>query len=406
MPISSILAVLAELLVFLKEAHAEGLVLLGLGPQSLLVDASDRVHYIGTEMVLSQQSALLKDTTPAATWQRLFPLDRFARGYSAPECFDPGKRPDVRADLYAWGTLAFSLLTGIDLGKIAQEQGSRWCTLAEVLHWSRARQAPRRNFPPTTCMQARAEQIGVEPQELLEAWPKKFLAAFRMLLSHDPARRPRTVAELLAWLVDPPPPPIAGLVALHTDADTAKLLLDCTGVDMGLEMTIQCGRKAPPQQPSDGTTVADGPLRPIVSINYLPVTTEPIYYTVFTRQNKGDYNVYSPGVATQLWQPTQSNLRQWIEEQAATTFDSQPMPARVGMVLGALDVQAVADSLLASSLPRIVPGVSAASSRPCARVRLLGRPASAALALPGRSECRAAAGGGNLPLDVSSREDR
>ena len=129
LPISSILSVLAELLEFLKQAHAEDLLLLGLGPAALLIDASDRVHYIGTEMVLSQQSVLLKDTTPAATWQRLFPTERFARGYAAPECFDPSKRPDVRADLYAWGTLAFSLLTGIDLGKVAEEQGRPWTYL-------------------------------------------------------------------------------------------------------------------------------------------------------------------------------------------------------------------------------------------------------------------------------------
>ena len=185
----------------------------------------------------------------------------------------------------------------------------------------------------------------------MDSWPKKFLAAFRMLLSHDPARRPRMVDDLLLWLIDPPPPPVLGFLALHTDADTAKLLLDCTGVDMGLEMTIQCGRRSAPQQPSDGTTVAEGPLRPVVGIHYLPVTTDPIYYTIFTRQKKADYAIYSPGVSTELWQPTEANLSRWAEEQAAAAFDAQPMPTGVGMVLGALDVQAVTDSLCASFSP-------------------------------------------------------
>src|SRR5207247_1111637 len=62
---------------------------------------------------------------------------------------------------------------------------------------------------------------------------------------------------------------------------------------------------------------------------------------------------YSPGVIAQLWQPTDKKLRQWVEEQAADTFDGQPMPANVNMVLGALDPRATTDSLLASALPRV-----------------------------------------------------
>ena len=350
LPISSILSVLAELLEFLKQAHAEGLLLLGLGPASLLIDSSDRVHYIGTEMVLSQQSALLKETTPAALWHRLFPADRFARGTSAPECFDPNRRPDVRADLYAWGALVYSLLTGTDLTKMAQEQGRPWVTFTEA-HWSRFEKVLAQL--PRNSLHGWAEQIGVDPDELLGEWPKNILAVFALLLSADAGRRPRSTEELLKWFVDPPPPPIAGLMALHTDGDTAKLLLDCTGADMSLGMTIQCSRGTPARLPSDGATVAEGPLRPIVGHNQLPVTAEPIFYTVFTRRQHGERFVHSPGVSAQLWQPTGENLRQWVEEQAAGAFDSQQMPTRVGMVLGALDARLTTESLLASALPRV-----------------------------------------------------
>jgi len=350
LPVSSILSVLAELLEFMQQAHAEGLLLLGLGPSSLLIDASDRIHYVGTEMVLTQQNALLKEATPAALWRRLYPAERFTRGYAAPECFDPTKRPDSRSDLYAWGALAYSLLTGIDLGKIAQEQGRPWIVYQES-HWATLEklltQLPRNN------LEAWASQLGVNANALVASWPRKVLATFRMLLDPDPARRPRNESELLAWLVNPPPPPIAGLIALHTDADTGKLLLDCTGVDMDLRLTIQCGRDAPPLKPNDGWTVAEGPVRPVVGINQLPLTTDPIYYTAFTcRKTNGD-TVYSPGVSAQLWQPTPANLRQWVEQASTEAFEASQIPTRVGMVLGGLDVELIADSLLASPLPRV-----------------------------------------------------
>ncbi len=350
LPVSSLLSVLAELLEFIQQAHAEGLMLLGLGPTSLLIDASDRVHFVGTEMVLSQQSALLKDQTSAAAWQRLFPTDRFARGYSAPECFDPNKRPDARADLYAWGALAYSLLTGADLTKLAREQGRPWATFLDA-HWreleSVLTQLPRNNI------HVWAEQIGAPAEQLLAEWPKKFLTVFRLLLSPEVGPRPNSTEELLAWLVDPPPPPLADVIALCTDADAGKLLLDCTGLPADLEMTIQCSRGAAPRRPNEGATITEGAIRPVVGLRQLPLSADPVFYTVFTRRNHRDRFTYSPGVSAQLWHPTERSLRQWVEEQAAGQFDTQHIPTRVGMVLSAIDARMATESLLASSVLRV-----------------------------------------------------
>jgi hypothetical protein len=350
LPISSILSVLAELLGFMKQAHAEGLLLLGLGPSALMIDASDRVHYIGTELVLSQNSALLKDATPAALWTRLFPAERFPRGYTAPECFDSAKRPDARSDLYAWGMLAYSLLMGADLGAMAVEQNRPWIELADK-DWSEMEKLLAQ-LPPSS-VAGWAEQIGVDARALLDGWPTKLITVLQMLLGRDPHRRPRSVADLLMWLGDPPPPPIAGLIALHTGADSARLLLDCSGLEPGLEMSVQCARHTAAQLPTEGTTVAEGPLRPLVGLTSLPLTTDPIYYTVFTRRDIAGRRTYSPGVAAELWQPTESNLRHWAETQAAAELDGQPMPPPVNMALGVLDVDLVTESLAGSTLPRV-----------------------------------------------------
>src|SRR5207249_239652 len=129
------------------------------------------------------------------------------------------------------------------------------------------------------------------------------------------------------------------------------------GIDMGLDLSVQCERNTVPRRPSDGATVAQGPLRPVIGIHNLPITDAPVYYTAFTRRlTKGEGNgrfVYSPGVSTQLWYADAAQLRPWVEREALVAADMQQIPMRVGMVLGALDVHTVAESLLASQTPRV-----------------------------------------------------
>src|SRR5262249_4478318 len=116
-PLASVLTVLAELLEFLRQSHAEGLLLQGLGPNTILVDPSDRIHYLGADMVLDQRSDAARHS------REIFASARLPRGFAAPELQEGDSELDVRSDMYSWGSLAYFLFTGTSPEQIAVEQG-------------------------------------------------------------------------------------------------------------------------------------------------------------------------------------------------------------------------------------------------------------------------------------------
>jgi hypothetical protein len=151
LPLSSILGVLAELLEFVRLAHEEGLLLNGLSPATVIVDQADRVHYVGTDMVLDvrdnsdkvgvRRSALDRPAFTPEEWPRYFPAQRFARGYAPPESLQ-GSVPDRRADLYAWASIAYFLVTGDKPEQTAQEQ-EQWWTRFHDAHFDKLERALR-----------------------------------------------------------------------------------------------------------------------------------------------------------------------------------------------------------------------------------------------------------------------
>src|SRR5262245_34781857 len=140
-PVASLLSVLAELLEFLRQAHAEGLLLQGLGPAAIVIDRADRVHYIGSDMVTELREL--------GRVRRLFPPERYPRGFAAPEYFDPAQRLSPRSDLYAWGTLAYFLFTGHMPWQIALEQNRPWAEF-QPAQFNRL-DTSLRQIPPTVC---------------------------------------------------------------------------------------------------------------------------------------------------------------------------------------------------------------------------------------------------------------
>jgi hypothetical protein len=349
LPLASVQAVLAELLEFVSQAHGEGLLLLGLSPDAIVVDSLERVHYVGTDTALSQQSPVLTDAAPEA-WGRLFPPERFAPGFAAPECLQPGGRPDPRSDLYSWACLCYALVTGDSPARLAQEQGRPWALFQEA-HFARLHKALA-DLPPGV-LGPWAEQLGVAPAALLQDWPRHFVEGMRLLLSPNPSRRPRSVAELRSWLVSPPPAGVTALAPLQQEPGEAKLLLDCSALEAGLNVRIHRGRGTAPTGPEDGEPIYDGPPRPFVIDGDLPLTPEPepIWYTAWAAKVVGEHTVYSPGLSEALWQPSPANLRRWAEQQAIG-HDRHPYPPRAAMVLGAVDPVEAAEALLRSASAR------------------------------------------------------
>jgi serine/threonine protein kinase len=340
-PVSSLLSILAELLEFVRQAHAEGLLLQGLGPAAILIDRADRVHYIGSEMVVEQQEA-------GQRVPQQFPAERYPRGFAAPELFDHGRAPGARSDLYAWGTLAYFLLTGQTPWQIALEQGRPWAQLQEA-HFVKLEEALR-TIPPAH-VHVWAEELGLSGAALVAGWPENVVAMFRWLLHPEPARRPRSADEVRAWLVALPPAQVRAALALDAGGGTARLYLDAAAFEPGAEIEVRRALGQAPAQPGLGELVYEGPLRPVVVDERAPLTDSPYFYTVFARRRHAGGAVYSGGVEAQALEPTARDLLPLAEAEAAQA-DGDQLPPRIALCFSAMDAVGLAEILLEARAPR------------------------------------------------------
>ncbi len=278
LPLASLLGVLAEVLEFMRQAHEEGLLLNGLGPSAIIVDRAGRVHYVGTEMVVADPAPTAIGYQPSAIsgaesrlpkadsrlWARFFPPERYPRGFTAPECFDPNPLPQRRSDLYAWGSLAYFLLTGDRPGQIAQDQDRPWALFGDR-HFAKLERSLR-GVPPAHVSNW-GEQLGVPGSALREGWPGNILAVLRLLLHPDMRRRPGSVADLRSWIVLPPPPPVAAALALRTDLGVAKIYVDLRETEPGVELIVRRGAGSKPMTAAEGDSVCEGPAVTVVPIH-------------------------------------------------------------------------------------------------------------------------------------------
>jgi hypothetical protein len=388
LPLSSILGVIAELLEFIRLAHDEGLLLNGLSPATVIVDQADRVHYVGTDMVLDvredsdragvRRSALGRPQFTAEEWPRFFPAQRFARGYAPPESVQPSSLPDRRGDLYAWACIAYSLLTGDKPEQAAQEQ-EQWWTRFTDYHFDKLEKALR-TMPPAH-VRNWGDQLGVSGADLVQGWPGNLITLFRLLLAADAKVRPTAVPELRSWVLAPPPPPVPAVLALRlstaakgsfagqtaTYYSVARLFFDLGAVDPVSQLVVRRGVGAPPRNLDDGAAVYEGQLAGVIDDKNLPVGSSAIFYSIFTRRpltpaplpaagergrGEGQRWSVSRGLEVELIDPMPSPLLTLAEAEAnAATDDTEP--ARIALLFQALVTDVVAETLLESIVPRV-----------------------------------------------------
>jgi hypothetical protein len=354
--IGAVLSVVAELLEFLAAAHADGVLLNGLGPSSLLVDRAGRLHYLGTD-------AAVPLSTPAAEWQPFFPPERYPRGYSAPECFDPAAPRDTRTDVYAWAAVAYLVLTDERPAQLAFEQGQPWARFGDA-QFTRAVQVLK--ALPDERVAVWAEQLGIDGAALRGGWPDNFVNVLRLCLSPDPSGRPSSAAELRSWILAPPPPPPSAVLALRLPrSDTIRIAVAVP--EAGLEVIVRRGVSARPQTPEQGERVADGPLAAFVEDTFPRKSSasggdpddftnspaEAVRYSAFTRRRSAGGIGCSGATPAHLLDPYPANLRKLAEGKAAPGAPDDPEPPIVALLFQALDPTRVAESLLASGLPQV-----------------------------------------------------
>jgi hypothetical protein len=365
-PLSWVLGILAELLEFIQAAHSDGLLLNGLGPGAVLVDPVGRVHYLGTDMVVemtpgTRLAVAGTPAGPALDWGRFFPPQRYPRGYSAPECFDPAGTRDRRTDLYGWATVAYFLLTADRPAQLAVNQGQPWARF-ESAQWSRLDRALR-SIPPVH-VRNWAEQLGIDGETLVQGWPHNAINVFQHCLRPEPLQRPGSVADLRAWLVVPPPPPVPAALAVRmANNEPVQIFLDVRELEPGLTIVIRRGIGFQPATPDEGELAAEGP--PAASVTdsgwMVPVfageedarPASSVHYAVFTRANRDGRVTYSAATVTDTIDVSSRDIRRFAEAGAGSGSSDEPEPARVRLLFGVFDKQRLAEILLGSALPQV-----------------------------------------------------
>ena len=314
-PVSATLAVLAELLEFIDQVHQDGLLLHGMGPASILIDRAQRIHYVGTDMVMADIGARTCHVAGAvgqALSGRPFPARlQSSRVFCGAQPRDlAGAR---RSDLYAWGCLVYFLLTDLTPERIALDQGRSWAHFQNA-HFAVA--GKQLNAVPDGAggKLAGTTRRAQRWRRRRLAWPGAFLGLMKLLLHPDPRRRPGSVAELRRWLAAPPPPMVAAVLALRTGPTEARVFLDAEDMDPKLQIVASCAwGRAPTGLRRMAIWFRKGPRarRSTIARFRQPrvrsKTRQSVYYAAFTRLPADDEACLFPSAVAELLDPSRGN---------------------------------------------------------------------------------------------------
>ncbi len=225
--LARVMSVVGQTLQFLDTMHGAGFLLNVLSPVVFWVDRLDRAHFLGTENVVNEAEA--------AAWRGLFPPERYAQGFLAPELLDPDAAPSRETDLFGWAATAWMLLTGDSPAKLATEQQQR-SPRFEGPQRERLRHELRR-LPEQSVADVQ-QALNVAGSRFAALWPDSLIDGLWTCLDPNPAQRPRSIVELRKWWGNPPPPPVPACLVLRRANGTARVAFSTRGLPDGLQFQI------------------------------------------------------------------------------------------------------------------------------------------------------------------------
>ena len=342
------LHVLGQILEFLSSLHAVKFLLNVVTPSAFWVDDLHQIHCLGTENIVDERRA--------ATWRGLFPNDRYAQGFVAPELLQADTPPSIQSDLYGWATLAWLILIGEHPARLATTQHQRVARF-ESTH----REQLRRELITLTLPQVAAvkRELGVTGSRFELQWPDSFIEGLWSCLDPDAALRPTTVAELRAWWGTPPPQPVPAFLAVRQAGGTVRFVFSTEGLRPGLQFEITREGGQPPQAKGSSQVIWRGtanerievriPLPPGGPPGSIP-TADWRFQIVSTELISGTTAVSRPTLATCVDGTVQGYRRLLAESYAAR---SKALPAEVTLLAQLDPIDAVTDDLFDSQFDHV-----------------------------------------------------
>ncbi|MDB5387825.1 MAG: hypothetical protein JWM11_3471 [Planctomycetaceae bacterium] len=314
-----ILRVLSELLELIGTFHEQHMLINNVSPATFWIDSTHRVHFIGTENVVDQSTA--------AAMRFLFPPQRYARGFAAPELGHHDTPPSTETDLYGWAAVAYFLITGDSPARLAADQQQTWARFE-----SPQRQLLLDALWSLTDSQIRDVQqwLGVTGTRFATRWPEGFVDGLLTCLDPDPALRPPDVVAVRNWWTKAPPPRVPVALAVFRENGHVHLQFSTDGLPSALTFHVRRKLGTAPRAVTDGIEVWKGTkasriedVPPRTSGPQKGKRSEEWHYSVFSQDNSEQSTASSLPCPVLVLDGTRRDYRRHLAEQFAAKLLSE-----------------------------------------------------------------------------------